>query len=171
MVLRSGERQRCAMSRTQASAGTIGALHASGIAQRWSALRARVSFSRLDIELANGVDPWSSTELMLRAARIGSASERRKLATALVGLVEVARLQGSTCSAHVPLRRPLVLEHEEEIQLLANRLRELEPVDVATRAELALLLRDGRSPIYVGGRPPNEFIRVIARALHAADLA
>ena len=32
-------------------------------------------------------------------------------------------------------------------------------------------MRDGRSPIYVGGRPPDELSRVLARALQAADLA
>ncbi len=67
------------------------------------------------------------------------------------------------------MRHRLVRDHAEEL-VLAERLREFEPVDVTTLAELTLLVRDGRSPLYAGGGPPNELTRVIARALQAADL-
>ena len=139
------------------------------IRTRWSAVRARMLAGRLDIELANGADPWSSADLMRRAARLCSLGERGKLAAALAGLVEVARAPRPTFSARVPIRHGLVLENADELLLLAGRIEQLEPVDVASLANLALLVRDGKSPVYAGGRPPNEFTRVIARALHAVD--
>lgn len=49
------------------------------------------------------------------------------------GLVEVARVQGATFSARVSVRRRLVLDHAEALHVLADRPKELEPVDVATR--------------------------------------
>ena len=106
---------------------------------------------------------------MIRAARMSSLAERRKLAAALTGLVGQARR--STSFDAVQIRSRLVLEHADQLLLLAGRLRQLEPVDVVTLAELELLLRDGASPVYVGGRPPEELMRVFARALQELDLA
>jgi hypothetical protein len=121
------------------------------------------------MQLANGADPWGSRGLMLRAARMSSLAERRKLADGLTSLVGQARRSASLDA--VQIRRRPVLEHADELLLLAGRLRQLEPVDVVTLAELGLLLRDGRSAVYVGGRPPEELMRVIARALQELDLA
>ncbi len=106
---------------------------------------------------------------MLRAARMSSLAERRKLAAGLTILIGQARR--STSFDAVQIRSGPVLEHADELRLLAGRLRQLEPVDVVTLAELGLLLRDGSSPVYVGGRPPEELMRVIARALQELDLA
>jgi hypothetical protein len=157
------------MTRTDAIDGAIGPLQGSRLARRWSAVRARVAGSRLDMQLANGADPWSSRGLMLRAARMSSLAERRKLASGLTSLVGQACR--STSFDAVQIRRRPVLEHADELLLLAGRLRELEPVDVVTLAELGLLLCDGGSPVYVGGRPPEELMRVIARALQELELA
>jgi hypothetical protein len=157
------------MSRTDAIDGAIGPLQGSSLAQRWSVVRARVAAGRLDIELANGADPWSSRDLMLRAARLSSLAERRTLAAGLTTLVGQAHR--STSFDAVQIRRRLVLEHADDLLLLAGRLRELEPVDVVTLAELGLMLRDGGSPVYVGGRPPEELMRIIARARQELGLA
>jgi hypothetical protein len=156
------------MSRTDAIDGAIGPLQGSSLARRWSAVRARVGAGGLDIELATGADPWSSRELMLRAARISSLAERRKLAGGLTALIGQARR--STSFDAVQIRSRLVLEHADELLLLAGRLRKLEPVDVVTLAELGLLLCDCRSPVYVGGRPQKELTRITARALQELDL-
>ena len=104
---------------------------------------------------------------MLRAARMSSLAERRKLAGGLTALIGQAHRSSFDA---VQVRSRLVLEHADELRMLAGRLRELEPVDVVTLAELGLLLRDGGSPVYVGGRPPEERMRVIARALQELDL-
>jgi hypothetical protein len=157
------------MSRTNAIDGVIGSLHGGRLAKRWSAVRARVSAGRLDLELANGADPWSSKDLMLRAARMSSLAERRKLAAGFTSLVGQARR--STSFDAVQIRSRLVLEHADQLLLLASRLRQLDPVDVVTLAEVGLLLRDGASPVYVGGSPPEELMRVIARALQELDRA
>jgi hypothetical protein len=158
------------VSGTHAIEGRIGRLQSRRLAQRWSAVRARASVGRLDAELANGADPWSSTELMLRAARLASLGERQKLARALARLVKVDRTR-PLFGRHVPIRRELVAEHADELLLLADRLEQLEPVDVGTLAELALLVTDGRSPIYAGDGPPSELARVLTRALRALDIA
>jgi hypothetical protein len=155
------------MSRTDAIDAAIGPLQGSRLAQRWSAVRARVAAGRLDMQLATGADPWSSRELMLHAARISSLPERRKLAAGLTALIGQARR--STSFDAVQIRRRPVLEHADELLLLADRLRRPEPVDVVTLAELGLLVRDGGSPAYVGGRPPEELMRVIARALQELE--
>jgi hypothetical protein len=99
---------------------------------------------------------------------MSSLAQRRKLAAGLTGLVGQTRR--STSFDAVQIRSRPVLEHADELLLLASRLRQLAPVDVVTLAELGLLVRDGASPVYVGGRPPEELMRVIARALHELDL-
>jgi hypothetical protein len=156
------------MSRTDTIDTAIGPLQGSSLVRRWSAVRARLSAGRLDIELATGADPWSSRELMLRAARISSLAERRTVAVGLTALI--GRARRSTSFDAVQIRSRLVLEHAHELLLLASRLRQPEPVDVVTLAELGLLLRDSGSSIYVGGRPPEELMRVIARALQELEL-
>jgi hypothetical protein len=158
------------MSGTHAIDGTVGRLQSCRLAQRWSAVRARASVGRLDAQLANGADPWSSTELMLRAARVASLAERRRLAGALARLVRVDRTR-PLLFQRAPLRHELIDEHADELLRLADRLEQLEPVDVGTLAELALLVGDGRSPIYAGGGPPSELARVLARALRVLKLA
>jgi hypothetical protein len=157
------------MSETDAIDGAVGPVHTKRHARRLSALRARLAAARLDLELANGADPWSSTELMCRAARVSSLVERRKLAAGLEGLVHVAAAKRPMFSVGVPVRRELVIDYVEELLMVAERLRELEPLDVSLLAELAFLVRDGRSPVYVGGRPPYELTRVTARALAAIE--
>jgi hypothetical protein len=158
------------MSGTHAIEGTIGRLQSRRIAQRWSAVRARASVGRLDAQLANGTDPWSSTELMLRAARLASMGERRRLAHALARLVRAERTR-PLFSRHVPLRHELMAEHADELLLVADRLEQLEPVDVGTLAQLALLVGDARSPVYTEGGPPRELGRVLSRALGTLNLA
>src|SRR5918999_248493 len=100
------------MSGTHALEGTMGRLASRKLAQRWSAVRASVSVGRLDAQLANGADPWRSTELMLRAARLASLGERRRLAHALARLVRVERTRPLLARA-VPLRHELVAEHAD----------------------------------------------------------
>ena len=163
-----GTREPVGMSETHAIEGTIGRLQSRRLAQRWSAVRARASVGRLDAQLANGADPWSSTELMLRAGRLASLGERRRLAHALARLVRVERTR-PLFSRHVPLRHELMAEHADELLRLADRLEQLEPVDVGTLAELAWLVGDARSPIYTEGGPPSELGRVLTRALGALE--
>ena len=92
------------------------------------------------------------------------------VAGALTRLVRVDRTR-PLFSRHVPLRHELVAEHADELLLLADRLQQLEPVDVGTLAELASLVADGRSPVYAGGEPPSQLARILTRALRTLDIA
>ena len=49
----------------------------------------------------------------------------------------------------------MVLEHQESLLALAERLGQPEPVEVAVVAQLELLLTDPSSPVYAGGGDPT----------------
>src|SRR4051794_9562125 len=146
----------------------IAHLHRGAIAMGFAKLRARISADRLDVELSTGADPWSSTARMLRAQRLGSLAERRLIALSLEALVAIAP-ERQLAATRVGVRRRLVLEHRDVFVALAARLRELEPVRIDIVAELALLLRDRHSPIYTGGRSPEELERVLDHARGALE--
>ena len=131
-----------------------------------SRIRAVLRCRQLDSALAQGADPWSASELMIRASRLGSHSERRKVAAGLTLL-----LDGAASERHelpfVPVRHELVLEHRESLRALAERLDRFEPVDVAVVAQLSLLLTDPTSPVYTGGGDPHRLADVTTRCLEA----
>jgi hypothetical protein len=158
------------VSETDFTSEGIGPLRRSALGRRLSGLRARLSVARLDLALAGGADPWSSTELMIRAARLGSLEERCAVAAGLVALVDTAEAHKPGFSTGIPVRHRLVVDYAEELLALARRLRDAEPVKVNVVAELALLVRDGRSPVYAGGRHPTELAAITARSLRAVLL-
>jgi hypothetical protein len=125
-------------------------------------LRARWRRPQLDAALAAGADPWSSPELLVRAAQLGLRSERRKLATRLYALVALATGHG-LASPFLTVRRRVVLEQRELLVGLAQRLFQPAPVDVAVVAQLAVLLSDRSSPVYEGGTNPSGLAEMIAR--------
>lgn len=117
-------------------------------------LRARVRLSRrsLDTVLAAGGDPWSSASLLVRAGQLASPAGRNRLATALDGLVALAKLRPPALP-DLQLRAGPVLEQRERIGALARRLSDPAPVDVAVIARLSLLAWEEGSPAFAGGRP------------------
>jgi hypothetical protein len=145
----------------------VGDLPSGPLGWRLSRARALVRRRRLDLALAGGADPWSSGELVVRAAQLGSLAERRKVAAGLILLLDRAALQrsGSSC---LTVRHELVLEHQQALRVLAERLGGLEPVDVAVVAQLELLLTDPRSPVYAGGGDPHRLAEVTSRCLDGA---
>ena len=142
----------------------IGALPAGSIGWRLSRSRAFLRRRRLDAALAQGADPWSKGDLMTRAVQLGSQSERRKIAAGLTSLVHLAAFQ-QRGSPYRMVRHQLVLEHQEALLALAERLGRFEPVDVAVVAQLALLLTDPASPVYTGGGEPHRLAEVTACCL------
>jgi hypothetical protein len=142
----------------------IGALPGGAVGWRLSCIRAVLRRRRLDTALAHGVDPWSAGELVVRAAQLGSVSERRKVAAGLTALVDLAAFQRRG-SPYLTVRHELVLEHQESLRALAERLGGFEPVDVAVVAQLMLLLTDPTSPVYTGGSDPHRLAEVTARCL------
>jgi hypothetical protein len=142
----------------------IGALPRGAVSRRLTRIRAFRRRHRLDIALAHGADPWSTGELMVRAAQLGSLAERRKVAATLVSLVELAECQRRALP-NVPVRQLVVLEQRDALLALAARLNRPEPVDVTVAAQLELLLSDSSSPVYSGGRDPDGLAKVTSRCL------
>jgi hypothetical protein len=60
------------------------------LTRRAVGLWAHVRRRRLDAALAAGADPWSAADLMVRASRLSSLSERREIAAALEALLALA---------------------------------------------------------------------------------
>lgn len=130
-------------------------------AGRWLVrARSRRRRAELDAALAHGADPWSTPELMVRASRLGSLSERRKIGAGLHALVAAARRQRRS-SPFLEIRHRVVLEQREAFAALADRVFQPAPVDVAVVAQLALLLSDSSSPVYAGGRDPGSLAEVL----------
>jgi hypothetical protein len=147
-----------------ASIAAIPALPRS-LAGRWLVrVRARRRRAELDAALAHGADPWSTAKLVVRASRLASLSERRKVGAGLYALVAVARGQQRS-SPLVEIRHRAVLEQRDSLIALAQRLFRPAPVDVAVVAQLALLLADSSSPVYVGGSDPEALAEVTGRCL------
>jgi hypothetical protein len=151
------------MSYSPTQAG-IGALPRGAVGWRLTRIRAALRRRRIDAALAQGADPWSAGELMVRAARLGSYAERRKIAAGLTALLDLAAIQQRGSSYHM-VRHQLVLEHDESLRALAERLGQPEPVDVTVVAELELLLTDRASPVYRRGSDPHRLAEVTSRCL------
>lgn len=147
------------MSHAASSAG-ISLLPRSVAGRRLASIRARLRRPELDAALAHGADPWSAPELMVRASRLASLSERRKIAAGLLTLVALAAHQ-RRASPFVPVRHRVVLEQRESLAALADCLFQPAPVDVAIVARLALLLSDSSSPVYAHGRDPGSLAEVL----------
>jgi hypothetical protein len=147
--------------------------HPSGaVGRRLVRMRACLRRARLDAALAQGADPWSSGELMARAARLGSLPEREGVASGLVALVALAEHQ-RPASQYLKIRHRVVLEQRESLLALAERLRQPAPVEVAVVAQLVVLLTDPSSPVFAGGNHPDRLAEATSRCLQSVsnDLA
>jgi hypothetical protein len=142
----------------------IGALPRGAVGWRLAQIRVALRRRRLDAALAQGADPWSAGELMVRATKLGSYAERLTIAAGLTALLDLASIQ-QRGSWHHMVRHQLVLEHQESLRALAERLGQIEPVDVAVVAQLELLLTDPTSPVYRRGSDPHRLAEVTSRCL------
>jgi hypothetical protein len=126
---------------------------------------------RLDEQLASGADPDESTELMLRGKQLGDREERARLADALEGAVREA----SERAAYLRLMvcRAEVRQCADELLALARRLRDDQPINLPGAAKTALLLSDGKSPLYFkrASVPLREAVRSARLALDEAGKA
>src|SRR3712207_2314141 len=132
----------------------VGRLPRGLLARRLARARAKRRRAALEAALAEGRDPWSSGELMVRAAQLASWPERQQLAGALEGLVALAECP-HPASPRFHICRAAVLDQRPPLLELAARLSDPTPVDVAVVARLSRLFSDKSSPIYVGGRQPG----------------
>jgi hypothetical protein len=147
-----------------ASIAVISPLPSSLVGSSLVRVRAWRRRAELDLALAKGADPWSSPELLVRASQLGSLSERRKVGAGLYALVAVARRQQRS-SPFLEVRHRAVLEQRGALVALAQRLLRPAPVEVAVVAQLARLLADSSSPVYVGGSDPASLAEVTGRCL------
>lgn len=105
---------------------------------------------------------------MVRASRLSSLSERRKLAAGLLELVSISE-QSRRSSRYIGIRHHVVLEARESLLALAERLGQPAPVDIAVVAQIAVLLSDPSSPVFQGGKRPQGLAAVTARCLQSLD--
>jgi hypothetical protein len=126
------------------------------------------------------MDPWRSGELFVRAIQLNALEERRKLAEGLEELVTRAELgrqgrpyrrlrRGHPASPYPTLRRRELLEQRDTLLALAARIRRPAPVPVSVVARLMLLLCEGSSPIFVGGRPVEELVATVDACVDALE--
>ena len=150
----------------------VATLPSGAVGWRLARMRACLRRPSLDAALAQGADPWSAGELMVRAARLGSLSERQAVASGLVALVTLAEHQ-RPASPYLKVRHRAVLEQRESLLALAERLRQPAPVAVAVVAQLVVLLTDSSSPVFEGGEHPDGLAEVTSRCLQSVseDLA
>lgn len=112
-------------------------------------LRVRWSHWSLDEKLAAGVDPATDPALILRAAQLGSARNRRRLSAWLERLVKDSDAAPPTFSAAVPTARDQVLEARGSLLFLAHLLRDAERLRPRGIAMVQRLLTDGGSVLYM----------------------
>jgi hypothetical protein len=132
--------------------------------QIWTRLRR----GRLDRQLAEGADPATSPELELRAAQLGSAAERARIANVLVEALGDARGREPMTLRMRP-QRAVVRDAADEILALVLRLRDDRPFAVRGVAMAARLADDRAGPMYrhdAGDLP--DAIRSALSALEAA---
>lgn len=116
----------------------------------WLHLLTRWSAADLDRQLADGTDPMLSDELSLRVGQLGSARERTRLSRALRDSVDLAKRNRAPLIT-TRLRRAAILESDEVLLALADRLRDGEPLGVRGLAMTARLIADRSGPLYRSG--------------------
>jgi hypothetical protein len=102
---------------------------------------------------------------MMRATQLVSWDLRHTIASALEGLVTIAELR-RPASPYLSVRHGVVAQHREELLRIAARLRDPSPVPVHVVAQMTVLLWDGSSPAYSGGRPADGLGAVTSRCQH-----
>jgi hypothetical protein len=114
----------------------------------WLRIRVWWRSSTLTEALADGADPDASDELTLVARELIGIRMRQRLATGLDRLLRAAGERTVLWSSGVPLNRREIADAHDELAQLAERLRDPRPVPVHAMARVAMLLSDGRSPLY-----------------------
>ena len=120
--------------------------------------------ARLDAQLSKGADPNASATLELRAEQLGSAPGASSWPRR--SRVSCRRPAGRRRSATCCCARRQVKACTGELIELARRLRSDEPINVRGAAMTAVLLSDGRGPLYY--EPASVHLRV---AVQMARLA
>ena len=116
-----------------------------------AAVRVRVALHRaaLTQSLAEGADPAASPELELRAQQLVAPRERRTLARTLQRTLQEARHPGLAAYRPPLTQRRQILDAEEPLRIMIDRLRDDRPVDAEGMALIERMITDGTwSPLY-----------------------
>jgi hypothetical protein len=116
--------------------------------------------AELDRELAAGADPNRGLALRARARLL--IAQRAGVASTLQRYLAEAEKPREQRWAPVPVRWDAVVSAAPQLQELARRLREHEPISPQGIARTSLLLSDGTGPLY--GRANQAGIWTAARA-------
>ena len=126
---------------------------------------ARWRRSRLDQELARGIDPATSSELERRAAELRSPEERARIANRIVTFVGDARRRMGAFRMKTRTRQDAVHYSADELAELVLRLRDRGPISVRGAAMAALLADSRQGPLRHG---TGEDLQYAVRAARVA---
>jgi hypothetical protein len=135
-------------------------------------LRATVGRRALTRELSEGASPASSPELSRRAAQLTTRRNRRQLARTLRRTISEAHRPALTRSRVVIIRRAAVLDAEEALKVMIDRLGGSEPVRAEGMAIAERILTDADwSPLYNRAEPGalQRLVRVATAAMETRD--
>jgi hypothetical protein len=126
----------------------------------------------LDRQLADGVAPTSSPELILRAHQLASARSRRALAGGLTRVVDAAARPREPWTPTAPIVTTRVLEAAGPLVSLARDLKTISNPSVRAIAMVSCLMCDApTSPLYNHGSPVTvrDIVQQTRSALTAMD--
>jgi hypothetical protein len=134
----------------------------------------RTALQRDDLTraLADGVDPAISDELSLRAPQLTASRSRKSLARSLRGTIAEAHKPVMSRSRAVIIDRGAVLEAEDAIRAMIDRVTSSTPIDAEGMAIAERMLTNAeRSPLYNASEPGSlrRVIRVATAAMDADD--
>jgi hypothetical protein len=145
--------------------------HRATASGRPLALRLKVAVKRdaLNRQLVAGASPSLSPELALRASQLVSDRERHSVAGAWRRAVRDARRPATTRSTVSIVHRAAVIDAEDAIDGLIDRLSDAEPIAPGGMAFVEQLITDGiSSPLY-NAREPGTLRRQVKVATEALD--
>jgi hypothetical protein len=135
-------------------------------------LRIRTALHRAEFTraLADGAEPDARPELALRAAQLTSDRGRRTLARTLSRTIAETYKPAMTRSRSIIIRRDAVLDAEDAINTMIERLRSSKPIQAQGMALAERILTNAdHSPLY-NPSEPGALRRAINGATEALDV-
>lgn len=136
--------------------------------QAMHSMRAQMSQSRLDQELASGVRPDTDPLLRERARQLLSRDSRLKMASGLGQALHQGE-RHALITPQVPVRSRAVQDAAPILEMVASRLRGSLPIGPQGAAKTKILLTDGSGPLY-NPNSESDLKAAAGRALAALDV-
>jgi hypothetical protein len=145
--------------------------HAAGPHSVGLRLRVAAHRDRLNRDLAHGVNPASSAEHALRAAQLTSDRRCKELVRTWRDIVAEAHRPRLRISQVVVIHRPAVLDAEDAIHAMIERLSYAQPVSAEGMAIAERIITNAdNSPLY-NSAEPGTLRRMVHVATEALDPA